>query len=150
MASYQITAPIPPGESPMPTYPPTVAGAETEINLPSIGHAGAPDRADSAWLGIDPLSALPVAIGVLGVTTLVGLGVTLSVRRRAHDEILDEDDLAPELSAPGSVLDTHTGGLPVISPISPAPMGATPRVITLPWLPTGPIAGPSFRDLEEE
>ncbi len=139
-ADYTILGPPPAGESPMPTSAPPspVAVAAT---VPAARQPGA-----GGMLTSERLSSLPFVGGIVGLVALVGFLVVFSLRRRLRDDASQvpaaEAEEAPLVPVPAPRRsDEDLPALPTRSPI--------PRSLTLPRLPSGPVAGSGFREKDE-
>ncbi|UWP83526.1 hypothetical protein Dfulv_04380 [Dactylosporangium fulvum] len=141
-ANYRISAPPVAGESPLPTDVPA---------SPLVAPAAAGGKADAGDGGSGGdllsgvrLSSAPVLGGIIGLVALLGFLVVFSLRRRMRD---DRDELAADevedvvLVPAGGIGEDRT---PLLAPRSPVP-----RALTLPRLPSGPIAGSGFRSRDE-
>lgn len=135
---YTILGPPPAGESAMPTAAPPspVAMAATA--------PGQRQPASGGMLTSERLSSLPFVGGIIGLVALVGFLVVFSLRRRLRDEsevpAAVEDEPVASVPAPRRS-DESLPSLPTRSPI--------PRSLTLPRLPSGPVAGSGFREKDE-
>lgn len=141
-ADYRISGPPLAGESPLPTEAPASPAA---VAVGATIDAAKRQRPESGLLTSDPLSSLPFVGGIVGLVALVGFLVVFSLRRRLRDEsdLPDESEIA---EAPVTVpaprrSDEDLPALPQRSPF--------PRSLTLPRLPSGPVAGSDFRKTEE-
>ncbi|GAA3258668.1 hypothetical protein ACFO1B_54015 [Dactylosporangium siamense] len=134
---YTIIGPPPVGESAMPTAAPPSPVAV-------VARTADPERpASGGLLTSERLSSLPFVGGIIGLVALVGFLVVLSLRRRLRDEAEAAEVEAEEpvtVPAPRRS-DEDLPPLPQRSPI--------PRSLTLPRLPSGPVAGSGFREPEE-
>ncbi|WP_432834670.1 hypothetical protein [Dactylosporangium sp. CA-092794] len=118
---FQLTAPpLTSADAPLPTSAPA-----SPAPPPSIGTGLSLRRPGS---GSDQLSSVPYLAAVIGLVTVLGVLAVLSLRRRLRD---DDDALGPD-----EVEDV------VLVPALGADM--------LPRLPTGPVAGSTFRDRDDE
>ncbi|MFF5234750.1 hypothetical protein [Dactylosporangium sp. NPDC000521] len=130
-ADYKITGPPLAGEPQLPTDAPASPVAVTSSQL----------------------SSLPFIGGIIGLVALVGFLVVFSLRRRLRDESATRDrpgmqddsgarDAASQTLVPEPRRsDEDLPPLPQRTPI--------PRSLTLPRLPSGPVAGSSFRQPDE-
>ncbi|MFC4997419.1 hypothetical protein ACFPIJ_06245 [Dactylosporangium cerinum] len=137
---YTILGPPPVGESAMPTAAPPSPVAVV------AGTADPQQPASGGLLTSERLSSLPFVGGIIGLVALVGFLVVLSLRRRLRDEAEAPDAEAAAVEEPVTVpaprrSDEDLPALPQRSPI--------PRSLTLPRLPSGPVAGSGFREPEE-
>jgi hypothetical protein len=142
-ADYRISGPPLAGESPLPTEAP--ASPTVVAVVAATTDAAKRQRPTNGLLTSDPLSSLPFVGGIIGLVALVGALVVFSLRRRLRD---DADEAAePQVEeAPVTVPAQRTSDedLPPLPQRSPIP-----RSLTLPRLPSGPVAGSGFRKTEE-
>ncbi|MGI5247050.1 hypothetical protein [Dactylosporangium sp. CA-139066] len=126
---FKITAPPLAGaDAPLPT------SAPVSPPPPSIGELNLRKQANDSH----QLSSLPYIGGIVGLAAIVGALVVFSLRRRGRDEDLPPDDVEDV------VLVTAAGaGDPASIALPRAPI---PRSLTLPRLPSGPVAGSGFRE----
>lgn len=137
-ADYRISGPPLAGESPLPTEAPASPAAVAVRGTIDVAR-----RPSGGILTSDQLSSLPFVGGIIGLVALVGFLVVFSLRRRLRDEpgvqVPDEEPLVTMPAQRRSDED-----LPVTPPRSPIP-----RSLTLPRLPSGPVAGSGFRDTDD-
>ncbi|MER7275660.1 hypothetical protein ABT369_14480 [Dactylosporangium sp. NPDC000244] len=135
---YKITAPPLAGvEAPLPTSAPPSPVAqrtfETDFSLRKQSGDG------------ETMSSLPIVGGVVGLVAIVGALVVFSVRRRMRDDAEDDALSADEIE--DVVLVPAQSGGPT-GPSAALTRSPIPRSLTLPRLPSGPVAGSGFRDRE--
>ncbi|WP_327006492.1 hypothetical protein OHA72_03970 [Dactylosporangium sp. NBC_01737] len=138
-ADYRISGPPLAGESPLPTEAPA---SPVAVAVAATSDPAKRQRPASGLLTSDPLSSVPFVGGIIGLVALVGFLVVLSLRRRLRDE--SDVPAAEEELVTVPAQRTSDEDLPALPQRTPIP-----RSLTLPRLPSGPVAGSSFRKDDE-
>jgi hypothetical protein len=136
-SDYQISAPPIAGESPLPTDAPASPVAQAT----ALGTGADPakrERANGGLLTSEQLSSTPFIIGIIGLVALVGALVVFSLRRRMRED--DNDELSDDEVEDVVLVPAPRAGEELVMTRSPIP-----RSLTLPRLPSGPVAGSGFR-----
>ncbi|MEV4513529.1 hypothetical protein AB0K00_31745 [Dactylosporangium sp. NPDC049525] len=139
-ADYKISGPPLAGESPLPTEAPASPAAVAVVATTDTGKR---QRPTNGLLTSDPLSSLPFVGGIIGLVALVGFLVVFSLRRRLRDD----SGAPPAAEQPVTVPAQRTSDEDLLA-VQP-PRSPIPRSLTLPRLPSGPVAGSGFRKTEE-
>ncbi|MET7421294.1 hypothetical protein [Dactylosporangium sp. NPDC005555] len=142
-ADYRISGPPLAGESPLPTEAPASPAA---VAVRTTTDPARP-RSSGGILTSEQLSSLPFVGGIIGLVALVGFLVVFSLRRRLRDESEAQQEAAASADESLVTVPAQRGSdedLPPLPQRSPIP-----RSLTLPRLPSGPVAGSGFREPEE-